>query len=308
MTIASLPSPSALAAYGITKNGFLPHDPPIHRLPHPSYSPWESLIHALPQLLEDGERFRILVDAMDVLPTTHLQTEAEWRRAYSVLCMLSQGYIWGGSVPSQRLPPQLSVPFLQVSAHLQTLPIATYAGLNLWNYYKVGRNLTLPEDLIALHTLTGTEDESWFYVISNAMEARAGPIITTMLKSMEAAIHDREQQVIAALEYLSAELDEIGVLLERMDGRCSPDIFYHQIRPRLAGSRNMEAVGLPNGVFFDEGDGKGSWRKYRGGSNGQSSLIHFFDIILDVRHGNPSFHKASNGAVSCMGKNRLTAV
>jgi indoleamine 2,3-dioxygenase len=47
---------------------------------------------------------------------------------------------------------------------------------------------------------------------------------------------------------------------------------------------SMEAAGLPKGVFYDEGDGKGSWRKYRGGSNGQSSLLQFCDAVLSVNH------------------------
>lgn len=58
----------------------------------------------------------------------------------------------------------------------------------------------------------------------------------------------------------------------------------------------MENAGLPQGVFYDEGDGKGEWRQFRGGSNGQSSLIQFFDIILGVDHnshgstGQKSYH------------------
>jgi indoleamine 2,3-dioxygenase len=69
-----------------------------------------------------------------------------------------------------------------------------------------------------------------------------------------------------------------------MDERCNPQVFYHTIRPFLAGSMNMEAAGLPNGVFYDEGNGKGCWRKYRGGSNGQSSLLQFCDAVLSVNH------------------------
>ena len=46
----------------------------------------------------------------------------------------------------------------------------------------------------------------------------------------------------------------------------------------------MGAVGLPNGVFYDEGDGVGQWKQLRGGSNGQSSLIQFFDLILGIDH------------------------
>lgn len=61
-------------------------------------------------------------------------------------------------------------------------------------------------------------------------------------------------------------------------------VFYYQIRPFLAGSKNMASSGLPRGVFYDEGDGKGQWREFCGGSNGQSSLVQFFDLVLGVDH------------------------
>jgi indoleamine 2,3-dioxygenase len=66
--------------------------------------------------------------------------------------------------------------------------------------------------------------------------------------------------------------------------KCSPPIFYHQIRPFLAGSKNMAAAGLPDGVFYDTGNGNGKWRQHSGGSNAQSSLIQFFDIVLGIEH------------------------
>jgi indoleamine 2,3-dioxygenase len=136
----------------------------------------------------------------------------------------------------------------------------------------------------SLHTLTGTDDESWFYTISNAMEARAGPIIAKSLEAIEAVSQNDSATVIDTLRYCRQSIDDIGRLLERMDERCRPQVFYHEIRPFLAGSMNMEAAGLPNGVFYDEGDGNGEWRRYRGGSNGQSSLLQFFDAVLGVKH------------------------
>lgn len=78
--------------------------------------------------------------------------------------------------------------------------------------------------------------------------------------------------------------------------RCDPMVFYHEIRPFLAGRKNMEAAGLPRGVFYDEGNGKGEWKQLRGESNGQSSLIQFFDVVLGVEHhshggaGQASYH------------------
>jgi indoleamine 2,3-dioxygenase len=79
-------------------------------------------------------------------------------------------------------------------------------------------------------------------------------------------------------------IDELGHILERMYERNDPMIFYHQIRPLLAGSKNMGAAGLPNGVFYDTGDEQAKWHQYSGGSNAQSSLVQLIDIALGIQH------------------------
>lgn len=187
---------------------------------------------------------------------------------------------------TQVLPPAITVPLLKSAARLEVHPIATYAAFNLWNWRPLeeGLDITLPDNLVALHTASGSDDESWFFIISNAMEARAGPMIKTMLVAIDAVDVNDTQTVIESLRSFKRSMDDIGSLVERMDERCDPQRFYHEIRPFLAGSMSMEAAGLPNGVFYDEGDGKGSWRKYRGGSNGQSSLLQFCDAVLSVNH------------------------
>ncbi|EME81768.1 uncharacterized protein MYCFIDRAFT_215476 [Pseudocercospora fijiensis CIRAD86] len=301
--INMLPSPAALPSYGISENGFLPAEYPLRRLPHACYQPWENVIKQISTLI-DLQQIRQVVDEMPLLGTQFLESEAEWQRAYLILAVIAQGYIWAGPEPSevsmawivprkstadvrvQRLPPQLAVPFIQTADHLEVHPVATYAALNLWNWrpLRSGVDLTQPDEMVALHTATGTEDESWFFAVSNAMEARAGPLIQTMLAAMEAVEMDDVPSIIYSLEYFRQSMIDIGILLERMDERCNPQVFYHTIRPFLAGSMNMESAGLPSGVFYDEGDGKGSWRKYRGGSNGQSSLLQFFDAVLSVDH------------------------
>lgn len=109
-------------------------------------------------------------------------------------------------------------------------------------------------------------------------------MIATMLAAIDAVDAGDTQTVIDSLRSFKQSMIDIGTLVERMDERCNPQKFYHEIRPFLAGSMSMEAAGLPKGVFYDEGDGKGSWRKYRGGSNGQSSLLQFCDAVLSVNH------------------------
>lgn len=105
-----------------------------------------------------------------------------------------------------------------------------------------------------------------------------------MLRAMEAARANDRETVISCLHTLAETIDELGSLLVRMYESCDPHVFYHRIRPYLAGSKNMKDAGLPNGVFYDEGNGRGEWRQYGGGSNAQSSLLQFFDIVLGVEH------------------------
>ncbi|KAF1948511.1 indoleamine 2,3-dioxygenase beta type [Byssothecium circinans] len=288
-----LPSPAALSQYCISTNGFLPAKPPLSRLPHSYYLPWEQIIKELPALIE-RQQIRARVDELPVLGVAHLNSEAEWQRAYSILAVIAQGYIWTGPEPSEQLPPAITVPFLQTSERLEVHPVATYAALNLWNWtpLRESSDLTRPDNIVSRHTMTGTDDESWFLIISDAMEARAGPLIETMLGAIDAVTRNDNATIVSALRYFKRSMEDIGRLLERMDERCDPQTFYHTIRPFLAGSMNMEAAGLPNGVFYDEGDGRGSWRKYRGGSNGQSSLLQFFDAVLSVNHSRcGDFHK-----------------
>jgi indoleamine 2,3-dioxygenase len=95
-----LPSRAALSQYGISKNGFLPEEPPLQRLPQAYYQPWERIMEELPELIET-QRIRQKVDALPVLDTAQLGSEAEWQRACSLLALIAQGYIWTGPEPSQ---------------------------------------------------------------------------------------------------------------------------------------------------------------------------------------------------------------
>lgn len=157
-----------------------------------------------------------------------------------------------------------------------------------------------------LYTFTGTPDEAWFYQISIAIEARGAHIIPVMLRAMDAVRMDDPSTVASCLLEFVTCLKESGDILERMYEKCSPEVFYHQIRPLLAGSKNMSSAGLPNGVFYEDYNGKGQWRQYSGGSNAQSSLIQFFDVILGVEH-SPTKH-SKQVVVTSSGNNNYLKV
>ncbi|KAH8704173.1 Indoleamine 2,3-dioxygenase [Talaromyces proteolyticus] len=267
-------------------NGFLPTEPPLQHLPDPYYAPWESVMADLPDLISTGY-IRREVLRLPVLSTDKLYREAEWQRAYLILAFLTHAYIWGGKRPEDRLPPSIACPILEVSTHLELPPCATYAALNLWNFATVSEtdaDLTNPDNLALINSLTGTDDERWFLVISVAMEACGAKTIPLVLNGINAVEIGDNDLLVRVLNEMTACIEELGCILERMYERNRPAVFYHQIRPLLAGSKNMTAAGLPNGVFYDIGDGKGDWHQYSGGSNAQSSLIQLFDIAFGIEH------------------------
>jgi indoleamine 2,3-dioxygenase len=186
-----------------------------------------------------------------------------------------------------------------VCNYLELPTVATYAGVCLWNFKPIFPEIGIYnlENLSTLATFTGSLDESWFYLVSVAIEAQGGSTIPLMLDAIKAARENDSLAVTVCLQEFAEILDELGTLLERMYENCDPHVFYHRIRPFLAGSKNMAEAGLPNGVVFDTGAGNDDpYVQYGGGSNAQSSLIQFFDIILGIEHRPTGSQKSSDSS------------
>lgn len=281
-----LPPVPNLADYGLSPAyGFLPQTLPLTRLPDPYYNKWEAIVANL-QALILSRRLRGVIDRLPVLSTVGLEHDSEWRRAYSLLGFMLHGYVWGGDEPAERIPPSISVPLLAISERLELPPVATYAALCLWNFKPLfmDEDIDNLENLATLNTFTGSLDESWFYLVSVAIEARGAPIIPLMLTAMAAARQGDADTVTRCLRAFAERLTDLTTILQRMHESCDPTVFYHRIRPFLAGSKNMGEAGLPNGVLYEDGSGTETYRQYSGGSNAQSSLIQFFDIALGIEH------------------------
>ncbi|PLN86885.1 Indoleamine 2,3-dioxygenase [Aspergillus taichungensis] len=243
-----------LEACAPARYGFLPIQPPLQALESSYYQPWEEVCARLPSLISRGAP-RAVVENLPVISTKQLRSKPEWRRAYVLLTFMVQGYTW-------EIPPCLSIPLLEIAAHVELPPAATYAGYCLWNYRIIDPEQSSedPHNLASLVTFTGTEDEEWFYLTSVAIEARGGRT-------------RRQGRRDNCLKTLADELHGVGVLLSQMRERCRPHVFYHRTRPLLNGSKNMAANGLPQGVIYNVGSG-----------NAQSSLIQLFDMAMGVEH------------------------
>ncbi|KAJ5884774.1 hypothetical protein N7495_009284 [Penicillium taxi] len=298
-----VPSP---ADYGISpENGFLPTEPPIEILPNTYYAKWEAVVASLQPLLL-SKRLRSVIDRLPVLSTTYLRTDAEWRRAYVVLVFLLHGYVWGGDRPVDKIPPQLTIPLFEVCERLEVPPVATYAGVCLWNYKPIFPDEPADDvhNLASIQTFTGSLDEQWFYLLSVAIEARGAPSIPLMLEAITAARVGKVRVVTECLQRLAEIIDETSSLMQRMFENCDPYVFYNCVRPYLAGSKNMGDAGLPNGLLYDDGTGTTEYRQYGGGSNAQSSLIQFFDIVLGVEHRPTGVSRKEHDATEDSAKSR----
>lgn len=272
------------------RDGFLPREDPCEALPT-FYEPWECLIKGISRLIASTE-LRPAVERLPVLPTSYLFGAPRWRRAYTVLGFLIHSYMWAGAVPNERIPCALSIPFLAVCEYVELPPVATYAGLVLWNC-KRGPNwspMRPLENLTVLETFTGTADEKWFYLVSFAIEAKAAHLVPMLLASAESAIRNDHNALISSLRDFSEQVGELDSLLARLPDGCDPNFFYTQLRPFLTGSSDER---LCHGVIFEHDSGiTRDGVRYSGGSNAQSSLFQYFDIILSVGH-SPSKHSVN---------------
>lgn len=267
-------------------SGFLPALFPVERLSLPYYQPWEQLVANLPALLL-SRRIRALVDKLPVLATDQLSSTAEVQRAYQVLGFLAHAYVWGVHIPTDTIPECVARPLVETADMLGLPPLATYAGLCLWNFKEIiptGNSIMELDldNLTTINTFTGSIDESWFYLVSVFFEYKGAGTIRTGVASMTHAHNGDCDKLVASLQKLAQAIDELGSVLMRMEEMCDPHVFYFRIRPYLAGWKNMADVGLTkNGVLYGNDPVP---RAYAGGSNAQSSLIQFLDSVLSVKH------------------------
>jgi indoleamine 2,3-dioxygenase len=77
-------------------------------------------------------------------------------------------------------------------------------------------------------------------------------------------------------------IELMGISCSHTREGCHPVIFYHRVRPFLAGWKHNPT--LPNGIIYS---GVSNERKqYYGGSAAQSALLPVLDIGLGVKHEN----------------------
>lgn len=201
-----------------------------------------------------------------------------------MLCFLGQSYIWVEGQKGLRdiIPRKLAVPWCAVSDYLGMKPVGCYAITTIYNL-GLRNNLSPPwnaENLYTINTFTGTEDETWFYVIPMLIELEGVPSLRAIAQIYDNMDHHRDDVIIQSLLTMQLSLRNMRRELERMSEKCKPVVFYVDIRPYQAGSKGLDA--FPQGIIYEGVSSKPS--QYHGASAGQSSIIHTFDVFLGVKH------------------------
>jgi indoleamine 2,3-dioxygenase len=264
-----------LADYHIDlEQGFLPRPDPLTKLP-PAFAVWDVLSANLLVLLMTG-RLRTAVAQLPILNTDQLTTNHQLERAMMILSAVGGAFVGYGPEPALRLPPGLAVPWWQIAERLDRPPITAHASLVLHNWRRLDAERPItPDNLALLQPILGGLDESWFFLLTVAIEAAGAAAIPAMLRIQEEITADCPSTVIENLQQVAQIIDEITVLLARMPEQCDPYIFFHRVRPYVSS--------WPEPGVVYEGVSERPYI-FAGGSAAQSSLLQAIDAALGVVH------------------------
>ena len=256
------------------ERGFLPNPDPLTEL-SPAFASWDELSAQLPALLMTG-RLRTAVSQLPILDSDQLTTNHQLERAMMILSAVGGAYVWGSAEPALHLPPGLAVPWWQVAGRLDRPPITAHASLVLHNWRRLDEKRPISPDNLALNQpFLGGLDESWFFLLTVAIEAAGAPAIPALLAVQEAVTAVDPTTTIENLQQIATVLEEINVLLARMPEQCDPYIFFHRVRPFVASWPEPGVVyeGISDQPIC-----------FAGGSAAQSSLLQAIDAGLGVVH------------------------
>jgi indoleamine 2,3-dioxygenase len=305
------------------KTGFLPPNDPLKRLTRSEYLMWEDIADELPKFL--GVRFpqvREILLSMPKISTENLTTRPELERAHFLLALFAHSFVWGGFPILDYIPENIAVPLCEVSRRLEVPPLLCYFDIVLNNWRKLDSEAVISMgNLATVNNFFDGRDESWFYLITVEIEflgaAGIGPLYQlnrdiARFKPEHITLSDREfvkfvTATTAALHRIAEVIASMTESMSHMREGCDPYIFFHRVRPFLAGWKHNPAV--PHGVRYmgvknvfggqtettppaakpsdknqPEGAEQFPYQQFSGGSAAQSTLLPFFDILLGVDH------------------------
>lgn len=234
----------------------------------------------IPKLIRDHHLRQTLL-TLPIFDMTPLMTVVDFRiveRLFQIYAHFAQAFIWcENDDPMSYLPPSIAVPFVQLATLVERPPIVPYATTALSNYQRIDHDGEIEVDnLRVVQKMIDIPDESWFHLIHVEIEAKAGRGIHQARLATRAVANGEETAVENSLSQIADTFDQMIATFKRMPEGCSPDVYYHTLRPYLFGFENIEYQGV-------EAFG-GEPQSFLGETGAQSSVIPAFKTFFGLAH------------------------
>ena len=274
--------PLSLSEYKISpEQGFLPQDP-CENLPDcPTLN---QLGHELPKLLSARTVRHFIDEHRTLLPSVPpTWRDQDYRAAMRILSFAGHAYVW--EVPDEpvgTLPLQLARPWYDVAQHLGRPPVLSYGSyaLDNWRRLDLAKPIQL-DNIVLLQNFLGGQDEEWFVVVHVEIEREAGPGLAGLLRAINGAAENKEDEVLLGLQSLALSQIAMRETLLRMTERCDPYVYYTRVRPYIHGWKNSPS--LSNGLVYQGvAPYTGQPQQFRGETGAQSSIVPSLDAGLGI--------------------------
>jgi len=258
-----------------TERGFLAGFPISDCLPV-AFSAWEELVAALPNEIKQ-KSIRTKVERLPLLDAGLLLSQPQQERALLMLALLAHAYLHLPDAPVKRvLPKSIAFPWLQLAKRMNRPPVIHHASYALFNWEQQNEDRGFhPDNLRPRLSFLGNDDERGFITVTVAVEAAGAKALLAGLTAYAHLSDKQEDDALAELKRLNQHLQAMTSLLDSMPKYCSPEVFYHEIRPFL------------NGMDYVEFEGTGATLTFAGGSAAQSTLIQALDRLMGITHKTP---------------------
>ncbi len=211
-----------------------------------------------------------------------IEDEQQMARVLVIFSSLVHAYVRGGLTEKtiNTIPNKLAEPFKMAAQVLGLKPIACYNSTVLFNWELFDPTGPLDlENMRCINTITGSPDESWFYLVCVAIEGKGGEILGCMLSIQQSCEQSNLVEARTGLDTFATIIDSLVPIIDRMYENNLPSAFYTRVRRYLSGWTNDSD--LPEGLHYGSGN-PGEF--YVGASAAQSPTIQVLDVALGILH------------------------
>ena len=210
------------------------------------------------------------------------------------------------------IPNKLAIPLYKLWQQTGIAPSMSYELYSQWNYLKFDPSKPIDFDNIKMiHSFTDTEDEKGFVLIHQIVDYTFAPVIRPSLKAHLLTADSSQWDsvppdlITRLLEEISANMEKVVNVLERMREYCRPDVYFEQVRRFYSIPRNLEFEGVEKL--------KGQTVNVLGETGGQDSWKQFMHAILgmdfdDVKFGNIYYFKELRNHMSPVRRNLVERI